>query len=202
MMQSNDKTLEKTHVQDKGRRILEAAMEIFSLKPYHQVTVEEIAVRASVGKGTVYEYYKSKDELFLAVFEEGGRIYLREMENSLKQDGSAVEKFTGLIVTHGAFISHYRKRALLLVAEQRMLAPREVRQAFMERQSRLLSLVRGTIQQGIEEGVFRPVDVDMASVYVIGGIISLWSLAFSSEEDNILHNRENEVVELVLKGLK
>jgi AcrR family transcriptional regulator len=201
MKQNKDNALDQTHQQDKGRRILEAAMEIFSLKPYHQVTVEEIALRACVGKGTVYEYYKSKDELFLAVFEEGGRIYLREMENSLKQEGSAVEKFTCLITTHGAFISHYRKRALLLVAEQRMLAPREVRQAFMERQSRLLSLVRGTIQQGIEEGAFRPVDVDMASVYVIGGIISLWSLAFS-EEDNILYNREEEVVELVLKGLK
>jgi AcrR family transcriptional regulator len=201
MMQSKDQNPQKAPEQDKGRRILEAAMEIFSHKPFHQVKVEEIAARACVGKGTVYEYYKSKDELFVAVFEEGGRIYLREMENSLKREGSAMEKFTSLITTHGAFISHYRKRALLLVAEQRMLAPREVRQAFMERQSRLLSLVRGTIRQGIEEGVFRPVDVDMASVYVIGGIISLWSLALAAEE-NILHNREKEVVDLVLKGLQ
>lgn len=188
-------------MQAKGRRILEAAMETFSLKPYHQVTIEEIAVLACVGKGTVYEYYKSKNELYLAVFEEGGRMYLREMENSLEIDGTAVEKVTSLITTHVAFISHYRKRALLFLADQPMMAPREVRHAFTARQSRFLSLVRGTILQGIEEGVFRPVDADMASHFVMGGIISLWPLALSGE-DNVLLNREAEVVELVLAGIK
>ncbi len=186
--------------QDRGRRILEAAMEIFSLKPYHQVKVEAIAARACVGKGTVYEYYKSKEQLFLAVFEEGGRIYLREMEDSLGREGSAVEKLKSLITTHVSFISKNRRRAILMVAEQRLLAPREVRQAFMERQGKLLSLVRDTIGQGIREGAFRPVDVDFASLFVMGALISLWPLALTGGQD-ILDNRESEVADLILRGL-
>jgi AcrR family transcriptional regulator len=185
---------------DKGRRILEAAMAIFSSKPYHQVKVEDIAALAGVGKGTVYEYYRSKEDLFGAVFDEGGRIYLREMEGALGREGTAVEKFTHLIATHIAFISHNRPRAILMAAEHRLMAPRELRQAFMERRSRLLSLVRETILQGVQEGSFRPVDVDVASLFVIGGIISLWTLALSEDQGH-LQSRGQEVVSLVLQGL-
>lgn len=184
----------------KGRRILEAAMEIFSSRPFHRVKVEDIAALAGVGKGTVYEYYRSKEDLFRAVFDEGGRLYLREMEASLNRGGPAVEKFACLVSTHMAFICQNRQRAILMAAEQRLLAPRELRQAFLERRSRLLSLVRETIAQGVREGSFRPVDLDFASLFVMGGIISLWPLALSGEE-NLLHDREEEVVALILKGL-
>ena len=193
----NTRCLENTH---KGRRILESAMEIFSQKPYHLVKVEDIAARAGVGKGTVYEYYRSKEALFRAVFDEGGRIYLRVMEEALNREGTAVEKFTHLVATHMSFICQNRQRAILMVAEQRLIAPRELRQTFMERRGRLLSLVRETIRQGIREGSFAPVDVEFASLFVIGGIISLWPLALS-EEKNLLHDREKEVMDLILKGL-
>ena len=186
---------------DKGQRILEAAVEIFSTKPFHQVKVEDIAAAACVGKGTVYEYYKGKDDLFAAVFEEGGRIYMREMEASLDREGPVGEKLTNLIRTHLDFISKHRQRALLLLAEQRIIAPREVHQAILERRSRLLSLVRQTIRQGMEEGIFRPLDEEMAALFVIGGIISLWPLALA-EEKNLLKDREEEVVEYILKGLQ
>ena len=187
--------------QDKGRRILEAAMEIFSIRPYHQVKVEDIAVRARVGKGTVYEYYRSKNELFLAVFEEAGRIYMGEMEASLDRDGSAVEKFQVLVATHIAFIMKHRQRAILMVSQQRQVAPREVHQAFLKRQGRLLSLVRDTIHQGIREGAFRPVDGDLASLFVMGGILSLWPLALKDRQA-ALQKKGNEVVDLVLRCLQ
>ena len=50
---------------DKRLRIIEAAVIVFSRKGFHRAKVEEIAEVAGVGKGTVYEYFKSKKELFL-----------------------------------------------------------------------------------------------------------------------------------------
>ena len=53
----------------KRYRILEAATEIFSTKDYHEAKVEEIAKKAGVGKGTIYQYFPSKqailDNLYL-----------------------------------------------------------------------------------------------------------------------------------------
>ncbi|MDH7498134.1 MAG: helix-turn-helix domain-containing protein, partial [Syntrophomonadaceae bacterium] len=49
---------------EKRQLILEAAARVFSQRGYHQAKVEEIAAAAGVGKGTVYEYFDSKLELF------------------------------------------------------------------------------------------------------------------------------------------
>ena len=53
----------------KQEAILQAALENFSVKGYGATSISEIAMAAGIGKGTVYDYYPSKDELFFAVFE-------------------------------------------------------------------------------------------------------------------------------------
>ena len=54
---------------EKRPLILQAATEVFAEQGFASVTVAEIADRAGIGKGTVYEYFSSKDELLFAVFE-------------------------------------------------------------------------------------------------------------------------------------
>jgi len=54
---------------EKKNRILEAATEVFSQKGYAGASVADIAARADVGKGTIYEYFDSKEDLFFAVFD-------------------------------------------------------------------------------------------------------------------------------------
>ena len=49
---------------DKRRLIIEAAMKIFARDGFHKATISDIAEVAGIGKGTVYEYFNSKTELF------------------------------------------------------------------------------------------------------------------------------------------
>lgn len=60
---------------DKKGRIVEAAREIFAERPYDRVKVEAIAERAGVGKGTIYEYFVSKEELVAVILEAGFQQY-------------------------------------------------------------------------------------------------------------------------------
>ena len=53
----------------KQRAILEAALQVFAEKGVAGTKIAEVAQRAGVGKGTIYEYYRSKEDLFFAVFE-------------------------------------------------------------------------------------------------------------------------------------
>lgn len=55
----------------KREAICRAAAQLFASKPYHEVRQEDIAERAGVGKGTLYIYFRSKDELYLALAREG-----------------------------------------------------------------------------------------------------------------------------------
>ena len=54
--------------EEKKARILEAAIKVFARKGLSKTTISDIAAEADIGKGTVYEYFKSKDEVFSASF--------------------------------------------------------------------------------------------------------------------------------------
>jgi AcrR family transcriptional regulator len=57
------------HKTNKRNQIVEAAARMFAQKGYSGAVVADIAIQANIGKGTVYEYFKSKEDLFFAVFE-------------------------------------------------------------------------------------------------------------------------------------
>ena len=66
---------------DKRELILEAAARVFGEKGFHQATVEEIAKEAGVGKGTIYQYFDSKDEIFRELHQWFIQRYLKELES-------------------------------------------------------------------------------------------------------------------------
>jgi AcrR family transcriptional regulator len=82
---------------DKRPRLVDAARSIFAEKGYASTRVADIAERAGVGKGTVYEYFSSKEELLFAVFEiTNAEISLR-MDDALAAGGSSEEKLHNVL---------------------------------------------------------------------------------------------------------
>lgn len=70
----------------KRRDILQAAMRVFARDGYHRAKMEAVAEEAGIGKGTVYEYFKSKTDLFLALHDhmvaELKDFYTRELQGA------------------------------------------------------------------------------------------------------------------------
>ena len=64
----------------KRATILDGASRIFAARVYHHVTMDDIARETRVGKGTLYRYFPSKDELYLAIVEEGFDLLIRRLE--------------------------------------------------------------------------------------------------------------------------
>lgn len=63
--------------------IMEAAQELFSLKGFEQTTMADIARSAEIAAGTIYLYFKSKEELFYALIQEGMRKLLEDLKNAV-----------------------------------------------------------------------------------------------------------------------
>jgi AcrR family transcriptional regulator len=61
--------------------ILRCAAEIFSERPYHEVPIEDVSIRLGIGKGTLYRYFESKEELYFATIVDG----LRGMGDAVKE---------------------------------------------------------------------------------------------------------------------
>jgi AcrR family transcriptional regulator len=76
--------------------IIEMAEQIIDERGFESTTMDEIAERAEMGKGTLYLYFKSKIMLYLAISERGSRILNREMSNVFTQEMSGIEMIAEL----------------------------------------------------------------------------------------------------------
>lgn len=82
---------------DKRLRLVTAATAVFAERGYASTRVAEIAERAGVGKGTVYEYFSSKEELLFAVFESINAKISSRMNDALAAGGSSEEQLLNLL---------------------------------------------------------------------------------------------------------
>lgn len=84
---------------NKRELILTAALVIFLEKGYHNSTSEEIAKRAGVAKGTLYQYFSSKQEIFLEMHQLYAEQYIEKINNCIDMDYS----FEDNLQAHCAF---------------------------------------------------------------------------------------------------
>lgn len=82
---------------EKRPLILQAATEVFAEQGFAAVTVAEIADHAGIGKGTVYEYFSSKDELLFAVFEWINERIFERISEELDAGGTTLQRFQRLL---------------------------------------------------------------------------------------------------------
>lgn len=83
----------------KRREIIEAAMAVFARTGYLRAKIKDVADEAGVGKGTVYEYFRSKQELFLEMGEYLFEQYLENQKKNLELVSSPEEQLRTLIVS-------------------------------------------------------------------------------------------------------
>lgn len=102
---------------EKLPRILEAAARLFAERPFHEARMEDIAARAGVAKGTLYLFFKDKEQLFRAMIAEALGRQLDETESRLAETADAPEKL-GLLIRESVRFSdrypHYLELLYLL----------------------------------------------------------------------------------------
>jgi AcrR family transcriptional regulator len=126
---------------DKRRRILAAATAVFEKRDFHQVLVSEVASRARVGKGTVYLYFPTKDDLHRGALEASLERVALEVEAAAEADAPAGEVLRQIVVVILRFFWR-RPHLLTLVQRYERRGPRrgtERRQRVMRAVGRVLA---------------------------------------------------------------
>jgi AcrR family transcriptional regulator len=91
------RSLKDRQREERERLILDAAEELLAEKGYHEMSIDEIAARVGVSKGTVYLHFPSKEELVLAQLERGMRRFIQSADVVLTSAASPSEKLRSLI---------------------------------------------------------------------------------------------------------
>jgi AcrR family transcriptional regulator len=145
--------------------ILDSAAELFARTPYPEVQMDEVARRAGVGKATLYRYVASKEELFLEVLEAA----LVRLTDRLRTDArlppeaalarmieTMVTSLAGHLPSLRALDEHYAD----LVQRGRRVLRRRIKE--------IRELIGATLAQGMEAGLFRPMDLEIVPQLIVG----------------------------------
>jgi len=181
----------------KRAQILEAASRIFATRIYHLVSMEQIAQAAGVGKGTLYRYFPSKEDLYLAIVDEAFGLLIRRLDVEQAaglSPGTALRRMIEAIVE--TFAQHLPFFRLMHHGEARLfLRKKAVIRARREHIARLLTEV---LDRGVEAGVFRKVDRALAPSMLIGMV---WGTTLNHAHETPAEVLAHRVAELYLHGL-
>ncbi|MDA8233305.1 MAG: TetR/AcrR family transcriptional regulator [Clostridia bacterium] len=186
------KAAEKT----KRELILEAAMVVFAREGFYKAKVEDIAIEAGVGKGTVYEYFSSKAELFKEMFKEGMEKFIRTLHGEVIQASTAREKLKKIAYLHYDFIMKNRDLAKITMESQNQCDD-DFRKWLFGFQNQKMDFIKSIIEEGIAKGEFRQVDSRAASLAFTGAMGSL----FAPVTFGKLDIKPEEIIEPILKVL-
>lgn len=183
----------------KKYRILEAAMEIFSAKDYHEATVEEIAKKAGVGKGTIYQYFPSKQAILGSLYEYRHDVYFSGVEKLLN-DNAGMENILAEIVSfHVDNVNEVKIliKSLLFSKELAELQPPDKNIFFQ-----IDELVGLIWQKGIENGELKEIDRQIFSSYLVGVMLSVGAhMVMNPYGEMNLEEVKREFTKLALNGI-
>ena len=164
-------------INSKEMQIVQAAIEVFSGKLFHKVTVDEIAYKAGVGKGTIYLYFNSKEDLFRRVLQYATELYYLNIKESTAEEKDCSSKLRKFISLHLEMVEEQLKVIYLLIAES-MAPPQVFAEEIEKARAQILFLVEDILEEGIKRGEFRVVDTTVAAKLFQGGLLSLAHDAF------------------------
>jgi TetR/AcrR family transcriptional regulator len=150
--------------------IISAAQKIFFEKGLPASTMDEIAEAAELSKGTLYLYYKSKEDLYLAVSMRGGEILHQMFAEAIATGEPTIRLIMNLGETYYQYFLKHRNFFRMYYYFENTQVHKQVSEEMLGQcmlsDQKIWSIVIGLIQQGIDEGVLRA-DLNPAQAAVI-----------------------------------
>ncbi len=140
------------------KEILAAAVEVFADKGFEHATLDEIAEAAEFGKGTIYNYFSSKEELFLTLLEEGQAALKEMLRERIEKCHNPLEKITAYVEVSFDFLQkrekHFRIIALEMHHPSSILG--ELHQRMRGRVEQETIFLAGLLEEAMQAGVVIP----------------------------------------------
>ena len=189
------------HVKDKRERILIAAEELFSKKMCYETTIAEIANRADVADGTIYEYFKSKEDLLFSNFEKQMTWFNESFDETL----SPVRPETKLKYILWHYFNYAKENRQWIKIYLKDLIPNSnfYRSNNYELMRNYNDKINGIFKEGKEQGVFRKeVKTYLIRSMIFGTIDHICSPWAMMEREYNLIDGLDDFYELVYRGVK
>lgn len=187
--------------EEQGRRrveIRDAAVKLFYEQGFTETSMRQIAEAAGAGKSTLYDYFKTKDEILISYFDNEIRTLTDLVDQVARQELGARQKLELLLRTHLKFLLDNKNFYLKMTAEAQRMgigSQAEIQKGRHAYQDLICEL----IEQGISEGVFRPVNSRLAMRIILS---SLAPVVFSTRPSGSPEQMLAESLDIILRGIQ
>lgn len=191
--------------EQKRIKIIEAAVRVFARMGFANTKMLNIAQAAGIGKGTIYEYFKSKDELFIAAF----NAFVKEMDRLISRRVIRIEDpeqkmrayfdgWTDLLETD---FMEFAEICLDMWAEGMRKERAGTSTLLNDMYREYRTLIIKILEDGIRQGRFKPINTTITASIIIGtldGLLLQWVM-----DRNIYHMREaiKQLSDIIIDGL-
>ena len=188
-------------ITDKRTAILDAATAVFAERGFFAAQVADIARGAGIAAGTVYLYFRSKDEILTSIFDRTMKDAIAEGREALAEVKDPVERLRRLAQMHLTRMGRDRNLAVVFQVELRQTTK------FMERFSTTglrdyLRLIQQTIEEGQTRGLFRRnVSARTAAKVFFGALDEMATNWILSRRRYALAQQADEIVDLFVGGV-
>ncbi|NLK71800.1 MAG: TetR/AcrR family transcriptional regulator [Clostridiales bacterium] len=196
---------------DKRTAILNAASELFATQGFNNTKMIDIAEKAGIGKGTIYEYFTSKESLFSEFIKCELLDFYEDVKNNiLSKNQKASETLREFFRNESQKFCNYAKTFRLLEnsLDTGIFKSSDIHKTFFEIQFCRFVIVKSIIEEGISRGEFKSVNADAASVAALGALSAylVSTQDFSYIDDYVVEPREpfdiDEFLYILIYGLK
>ena len=178
--------------------IIDAAMELFANKGYHETTMSDVVEASNTSKGTVYYYFDNKQELFETMINDViSRLY-NSFERIAEKDCSVKEKLKKMMEVHANFYKKNYKLAFSIFMEGKKIDA-DCKEEIWRWHKKFNSLVENVMKDGVEEGLLKDKNLKLMSFSFLGLTNSFGPSVFEGDYD--VNELVDYTIELFLQGV-
>lgn len=186
---------------DKYRQILDAAIKVFARQGFHQSTVAKVAKAAGVADGTIYLYFKSKDDILFQFYEYKARQVFERFRCAVDEATHAVDKLRNLVRIH---LSEFQKDMdMAIVYQAETHQHRRTTQGIIREMSKMYrDIVTEIVELGQREGSLRRnVTIGLVMRLINGAVNEVINAWIHAEGEYDLVSMADPLVALFLGGI-
>lgn len=186
----------------KYKQIMDAAVIVIAENGYHQAQVSKIAKQAGVADGTIYLYFKNKEDILISVFQDKMAVFVSKLEQILTKNLSASEKLKLMVESHFKLLAGDIHLAIVTQLELRQ-SNTDIRLKINSILREYLLLLDQILITGMEAGEFdKDMDIRLARQMVFGTMDETITTWVMNEHKYDLVELAPKVHHLLMKGMR
>ena len=200
-MHSREVKINKNNKNNKYDLILEAAVKVFARQGFHQSTVAQIAKEAGVADGTIYLYFKNKDDILVQFFSYRTKQVFDRFRAEVKKADTGLDKLRHLIRRHLTEFQRDRDMAVVYQVETHQ-NNRAAESQIREMSQLYQDLIAQIVERGQQEGTIRKdLYVGLVKRFILGAVDEVINSWLHSEKGYDLVSMADPMVDLFVRGI-